>query len=337
MTIKIDYKLKLKLQQIQIFRLSSYITAYLWDNDRQSRTISGWDQILIEWEQSLYQSAFVATVLENLKAASNWDSGKDYPLKHFLKFFDYEPVAIKWFLYEVVALRWMWGESRIDYVKDLVKMVDIDSKFPVFPGYPKDTTIREFLNDHLNEDEKEYVEMPAAPEYTTRIGNITIRVKSDGRRIITTTENPESVQPSGMVTPQDEEPVMKSKSKKEKKEKVKQEPRPAQLQIRFNRESGDDDIITIIPSGFDTYNIIFRDTSADVAHKQYDLVEQEVQVYLSEVLRMSGVDEDPYENIQLNFPGRPQVIIPYNPNSYTRELIYDSVESVMSNWPMVIV
>jgi hypothetical protein len=314
--------------------MTSYRTVYLWENEFQPRTISGWEEILMQWEESITMPAFVQTVIENLKAASNWDSGKDYPLSHFLRFIDYESVAIKWFLYEVVALRWMWGESRIDYLKDLVKMVDIDSNFPIFPGSPNDTTIRKFLNDHLNADEKEYVEMPAAPEYTTHIGNITIRINSDGRRIITTTENPESVQPSGIVTPQDEEPV--SKSKKEKKVKQEKKVRPAQLQIRFNRESGDDDIITIVPSDFDAYNIIFRDNSVDVAHKQYDLVEEEVQVYLSEVLRMSCVDRDPYQNIQLNLPGRPQVMIPFNPDSYTRELIYDSVESVMSNWPMVI-
>jgi hypothetical protein len=313
--------------------MPSYNTSYLWDNDRQSRTIGGWDELLMEWEESLYQNAFVATVLENLKATSNWDSGKDYPLSHFLRFLAYEPQAVKWFLYETVSLRWMWGESRIDYVKELVRIVDLDSTFPVFPGSPLTSqTVREFLENHLNEDELEYVEMPS---------NITIRVNSDGRRIITTNpnsanSNPTSIQPSRITTPQrQEEPEPKvkkvNKVKKEKKSTI------APLQIRFNRESEDDDIITIRPDNYDedfTYTIVFRDTSAKVTHEMYGMDEFEIQEYLSEVLRMSVVDCDPYQNIQISFPGRPQVLIPYNPDSYTRQLIYDSVESIMNNWPI---
>ncbi len=312
--------------------MASYINAYIWNNDRQTRTISGWDEILMEWDESLYQNAFVATVLENLKATSNWDSGKDFPLTHFLRFLDYEPNAMKWFLYEVIAMRWMWGESRIDYVKELVRMIDLDSTFPVFPGSPCNTqTVRQFLTTHLNEDELEYLDMPSQP-VTTRIGNMTIQVTSDGRRIINTNSNPVSVQTSRVTTPLRQEPVEIKTEKKEKVKKVK-EPKPAQLQIRFNRKSGDDDTINIRPEEDDTYSIVFKDTSVGVTHTYFDMDEIDVQTYLSQVFRISCLDQDPYDNIQLNFPGRPQVILPFNPDSFTRDLIYDSVESIMENWP----
>jgi hypothetical protein len=313
--------------------MATYNTVYLWDNDRQTRTISGWDDILVEWEESMYQPTFVRAILENLKAASNWDSGKDFPLSHFLRFLDYEPNAIKWFLYEVIALRWMWGESRIDYVKELVRMVDLNSTFPVFPGSPKNSkTVRQFLENHLNEDELEYVEMPNQNSIT-RIGNITIEVRNDGRRIITTNSNPASLQVSGMTTPQ---------HKQETSQKKQKEPKPATMQIRFNRESGDDDIINIVPSGeiltseVELYNIVFKDTSVGITHRFFEMDTMGVQRYLHQVLRMSCLDEDPYQNIQLNFPGRPQVILPFNPDSYTRDLIYDCVEEIMTNWPVTV-
>jgi hypothetical protein len=313
--------------------MASYRTHMLWNNDYQNRTISGWTDMLAEWNDSMFQGAFVETVLENLKATSNWDSGRDFPLSHFVKFLNNEPEAMKWFLYEVVSLRWMWGESRIDYVKELVQIVDLDAYFPEFPGSPQNLTVRQFLENHLNEDELEYIEMPAHQPVTTRIGNITIQIGRDGRRIITTCSNPTSVQTSNITTPQhnntyQEEPVV---SKKEKKVK---EPKPASFQIRFNRASGDDDTINIYPNEENTYSIVFRDTSVGITHSYFDMDENDVQRYLSQVLRMSCIDEDPYENIQLNFPGRPQVILPFNPDSYTRELIYECVETVMENWPM---
>jgi hypothetical protein len=207
-------------------------------------------------------------------------------------------------------------------VKDLVNIIDLDSTFPVFPGSPVNTqTVREFLQEHLNEDEQEYVDMP-----TTRIGNITIQVTSDGRRIINTNSNPVSVQHSGITTPV----IEMKKSKKQK------EPKPATLQIRFNRESGDDDIITIRPEDDNTYSIVFKDTSAGITHTLFDNDQMGVQQYLHQVIRMSCLDEDPYQSIQINFPARPQVILPFNPDSYTRDLIYDSVESIMENWPMTV-
>jgi hypothetical protein len=320
---------------ISSYNMPSYNTAYLWDNEYQTRTISGWDQILMDWDESLCQNAFVATVLENLKATSNWDSGKDYPLSHFLRFIDYEPNAMNWFLYEVVSLRWSWGESRIDYVKDLVRMVDLDSTFPVFPSSPCNTlTVREFLTNHLNEDELEYVDMPAKQTVTTHIGNMTIQIAPDGRRIINTNSNPTSIQTSRVTTPlrQEEEPVEIKREKVKKVKKVK----PALMQIRFNRKSHDDDTINISPEVDNTYSIVFRDTSAGITHSFFDMDEMDVQLYLSQVLRMSCMDQDPYDCIQLNFPGRPQVILPFNPDSYTREIIYDSVETIMENWPVTI-
>ncbi len=304
--------------------------------------------------------AFVEVVIENLKATSNWDSGKDYPLTHFLKFMSYEKDAIKWFLYEVVALRWMWGESRIDYVRSLVDFVDLDSYFPIFPGGNQSMTIRQFLMEHLTPEELDYIEMmpPLVPcshfkvkddnvnkndeniiyqedeniidqnteedenilnlnteddEEVENMGPIKIEVNEQGRRIITTAaSNPHSVE-----------------------SEKKQKPQRVGLSVRFLRESGDDDVITVKPSGKDIYKLVFHDTSVNKKHKVKNMTAQEVHMYFSEIFRMASVDADPYQSIQLDFPARPQVLLPYNIDSYTRDLVYDSIESVMKNWPQV--
>ncbi len=336
------------VKQLQVYKMASYRSAYLWDDEHQPRIISGWEEILMAWDESLTMPAFVQTVIENLKAASNWDSGKDYPLSHFLKFFDYEHAAMKWFIYEVVALRWMWGESRIDYLRNLIAIVDIDSEFPFFPGAPKHMTIRQFLEEHLNADEKEYVEMPPYP-VTTRQGNMTVRIDSTGRRIITTNDNPQSVQSSGIVTPQrtaepPQPPQTPQKAPKEvtppaapkKEKKQKKVNSYPSIQIRFNRESGEDDVINIRPEEDSfNYRINFTDHENDFTHTMKDMTEYDVQVYLSQIFRMSQRDQDPYQNIQVNLPGRPSVMFKPDISSETRELIYDSVETVMVNWPKI--
>ena len=143
----------------------NYNNRNLWDLFLQPVTIFGWKNILEQWDNSLVMPQKVQVVVDNLRATSDPDSTHEIPLRHFLDYLNYEEEAIMWFLYEVVTLRWTWGETRLDFVKELLRnhndCFDLDKTFPDFPGSPRQTqTVREFLQHFLNADEQQYVQIP---------------------------------------------------------------------------------------------------------------------------------------------------------------------------------
>ena len=134
----------------------------IWSVETQNRQVFNWESILSEWNNSLSMHPYVQTVIDNLKATSDPNSTTDFPLSHFIKFLNWERAGLTWFLYEVVSMRYMWGESRLDYVRELVAMdeIELDRGFPSFPGSPKEyRTVRRFLRDSLNAEELEVVDM----------------------------------------------------------------------------------------------------------------------------------------------------------------------------------
>lgn len=212
--------------------MSNYNSANLWDVKMMNRAIFNWRDILNTWNENLCMHPNVQIVIDNLRAASSWESGHDITIHHFLQYLNYEPEAIAWLLYEIVAMRWMWGESRIDWVKYLVSRSDIlnlESGFPAFPGSPNQRqSVREFLESHLTTDELEYIEMPSTPPVTTtqRIGNMSISTITDAagntRRIIQTNVIADPEPPiASSVTSIDSHSKKDKKNKKSKHKKDK--------------------------------------------------------------------------------------------------------------------
>jgi hypothetical protein len=161
----------------------------LWNENSQLRRVFGWTDILRQWDESLNMPAYVQTVVNNLRAVSNPNTSRDYPLEHFTNFLNDEQDGLKWLLYEIITMRWMWGETRLDYLRRLVDLIeDLDSFFPNFVGSPRQTqTIREFVESNLNDDEQEFVnlmprlEAPVTRVDVTNFAPITLRFLRDGR------------------------------------------------------------------------------------------------------------------------------------------------------------
>jgi hypothetical protein len=157
----------------------NYNQRNLWDLFLQPVTIFNWKNILEEWDNSLLMPHHIQVVVDNLRAASDSDSTHEIPfsthevpLRHFMDYLNYEEEAVVWFLYEVVTLRWSWGETRLDFVKELLRnhrdCFDLESTFPDFPGSPRQSqTVREFLVAFLNTDEQNYVQIPPRRQMST--------------------------------------------------------------------------------------------------------------------------------------------------------------------------
>ncbi len=150
----------------------NYNNRNLWDLFIQPVTIFNWKNILEEWDNSLLMPHNIQVIVDNLRAASDSDSTHEVPLRHFLDYLNYEEEAVIWFLYEVVTLRWSWGETRLDFVKEILRnhrdCFSLESRFPDFPGSPRQAqTVRQFLEAFLNTDEQNYVQIPPARQMTT--------------------------------------------------------------------------------------------------------------------------------------------------------------------------
>jgi len=121
----------------------------MWSNSQPTR-IFGWSTILSNWDGTKPEE--VSTVLYNL-------ANNDCPTNYFITYMNEEHDALKWFIYECVASSWMWnGAPHLGYIQDILPLINVDSRFPVFPGSPT-CTVREFLTGSLNENQLEYIQM----------------------------------------------------------------------------------------------------------------------------------------------------------------------------------
>jgi hypothetical protein len=268
----------------------------LWNENSQLRRVFGWTDILSSWDDSLNMSPYVQTVVDNLRAVSNPDSNRDLPLEHFTNFLNDEQDGLKWFLYEIISMRWMWGETRLDYIRHLVDLIDdLDSFFPHFVGSPRQTqTIREFIENNLNDEEQEFV-------------NIMPRLVEP---------------PLPMVAPVNRVDVTKFT--------------PITLRFLRNgrlSSSRNDDILRIYKTTAG-YNWVYNDQIDDEKTYTRDLTQLQVMQRLSNSLRLLTVDEDPFLSVQLLVPNAPSVLVSVKSlSSSTRDLFYDAVEAVLEEWP----
>jgi len=268
---------------------------------------------------------YVEVVMANLKEASNPDSTYEPTIEQFLRYFNHEQPAITWFLFENVTHRWMWSSPRLDYVRQLVDHVEnLEGYFPDFPGSPgRSQTIRQWLTANLDEDELEYVEMMPA---LTRMPQPQAQTASTW-----TYETPtRPTRPASTNAPR----------AGRRSSLPDATPRYAKVQFRLLREDNDkstnDDIIVISKAAGDLYNVCYNDQQAGVKMKTQDLTQAQVQTFLSNTFRLLSVDNQPFHNLQVTLPGLPSIMVaPEDLDSQTRDLIYDSVEMVMENWPIL--
>ena len=87
----------------------------------------------------------------------------------------------------------------------------------------------------------------------------------------------------------------------------------------------------------DRYSILFKDMQSGTRNVMRDIDRTSVLNNFSIALRSLHLDDDPYESVQILHPSLPTVLVKVeNLRSQTRDLIYDSIESAMDNWPMTV-
>jgi hypothetical protein len=325
--------------------------------------VFGWSEALATWSRTGEQPLGVQRVLEHLKAASNPLDGADYPVTHFLKYLNYEQDGLLWFLYECVAHSWMWGSPRLDYIEAVLNEVDdLEDGFPEFPGSPRDSlSVREFLNKNLTEEQLDMVNMmpplvrqcdlsyqsyqtppPAARNLsnpppihrvrqncTAPLDGCCWTMPVSGPTVRAVPPPPSPVAPVAHSVA----PVAHSVARRK-------DPSYAPFvvrAIRFNSSSSNDDVLTLRKDGEDRFSILFNDMESGVRNVMRDLDRTSVLNNFSIALRSMHLDDDPFRSIQILHPTLPTVLVKVeNLRSQTRDLIYDSIESAMDNWPMTV-
>lgn len=300
--------------------MTFYSQRNLWNNESQIRRIFGWADLLSDWNNTLNPSAYITTVIDNLRATSDPASEYNFPLSHFVTFLNDEQEGLKWLIYEIIAQRWMYTNTRTDYLRELVDRVDVDTGFPVFVGSPLNTmTVREFLEQNLNNEERAEVNM--LPRLVPQETNATVYsfwagagANSVRTNVIGRTSN----------VPQ---PAVKEKH-------------PYTFALRFLRkehldadEGKHDTLICITKAANGTYSLAFKEDL--VKNKTTGLTRYQVLRYLSVHLRSLVIDDDPYNSVQILPPNAPSVLYDLKrvDRAATRDLIYDSVEVSMDMWP----
>jgi hypothetical protein len=111
--------------------------------------------------------------------------------------------------------------------------------------------------------------------------------------------------------------------------------------IRSLEANHRDDVIKITPkkatdeNGEKLFTITYNDQDSSFSTKVKKMDEAAVLQYLSNFLRLLTVDEEPFESVQFTFPTLPTVLVtPKNLTSQTRELVYETVETMVANWPV---
>ena len=309
----------------------------LWRSSNSHR-VYGWIQILNEWNATLNQAPYVETVIENIRAATNQAGDHSPRLSQFLTYVNYEQDAMKWLLYEFIAIRWLWGSIRLDYVRGVLDEIDsLDSHFPAFPGSPT-CTLRQFVVSNLDEEELEYVQMmpalvPMTPLRTTTYAappalrrQSSTRAAADNSPIYPTLSQRFAASASAPASA----PVQ-----------AKRAPHIMIRVIRSLDAKDSDDIIKITPNkatdenGEKLFTVTYNEQYSSFNTKVKKMDETAVLQYLSNFLRLLTVDEEPFESVQFTFPTLPTVLVtPKNLTSQTRELVYETVETMVANWPV---
>jgi hypothetical protein len=272
-----------------------------------------WNALFEQWAARSVVPAPVKTVQVNLKAATDPQNRHNPSISQFLNFLNFpaEKEGAYWLLHEIVSSRWMFGEIRVDYVREIAKAIDIDIHFPHFPGAPDSSlTVREFLEANLSNKEFSSLQLDAAVP--------------DAYAVEDTFEDED----------EDEE-------EDEAEVKVNY-PTTHILIIRNTDAKAMDDDITILKTGRDSYTYRYKDTNAKMGSGETHMTCQKVNISASEViaslrytLNFLVIDTMPFESIQVMIPGLPSIMLnTTDVTAMNRDVIYDAMEMTMRNWPV---
>lgn len=330
-------------------------SSRLWNLNSQPRHIYGWAEILENWSNDLTMNPYVQTVVDNLREAVNPDSNLDYPLSHFLTFLNNEDEGLKWLLYECITMRWMWGNIRLDFVRDLSQRVNLNETFPAFVGTPGNSmTISQFLCRNLTDQEREFI-FGSGNLWPTRASYIppaSRMARSESRRNTAATQDPDGdsahnnlsrlfEQLRAEVEYEEDDDSDSSDSDSDATESVGEQPNYSVWQLRFlrkNKEGNKDDIILIRPSSSNPrlFDYTYSDKESKFRAVREGISRAMLLRSLSTALRLTAYDAEPFQGVQLLAPCMPSVLFPPQAlNSDLRDLIYDSLEECCDAWPVV--
>lgn len=329
---------------------SNASSVQIWNENSQVRQVYNWTELLSDWNDSLTMPPYVLTVVENLRAASDPDNTYNPPLSHFLNYLNNEQDAIKWFLYECIAMRWMYGEVRLDYVRDLLTRVEnLDSYFPDFVGSPGSRqTVREFVESSLSEREQDFVQLMPRLIPTNRSYSPPFSRSTGPNNSWRYYWAPDTLNGEDQQAAEDEESESSSdtSSSSDSSAEDKPEPKPFVLRIlcadedKRYQKADMDLIINIFPDSSSTFTYTFTEPTPKKNYVNYrtrseGLTRAQVLQRLSVALRLMLVDEDKYLSVQVMSPFSPTVLIgTENLRAQERELIYETFEACCSSWPL---
>lgn len=282
----------------------------LWSSTSNAVTYD-WNALFEQWAARSVVPAPVKTVQVNLKAATDPQNRHNPSISQFLNFLNFpaEQEGVYWLLHEIVSSRWMFGEIRVDYVREIAKAIDIDIHFPHFPGAPDSSlTVREFLESNLSNKEFSSLHLDAAVP--------------DAYAVEDNFEDEEVEEVEAEV-------------------KVNY-PTTHILIIRNKDAKAMDDDITILKTGRDSYIYRYKDTNAKMCSGETHMTCQKVNISASEViaslrytLNFLVIDTMPFESIQVMIPGLPSIMLnTADVTAMNRDVIYDAMEMTMRNWPV---
>lgn len=281
----------------------------LWSSTSNAVTYD-WSALFEQWAARSVVPAPIKTVQVNLKAATDPQNRHNPSISQFLNFLNFpaEQEGVYWLLHEIVSSRWMFGEIRVDYVREIAKAIDIDIHFPHFPGAPDSSlTVREFLESNLSNKEFSSLHLDAAV--------------------------PDAYAVEDNFEDEDEE---------DEAEVMVNYPTTHILIIRNKDAKAMDDDITILKTGRDSYIYRYKDTNAKMCSGETHMTCQKVNISASEViaslrytLNFLVIDTMPFESIQVMIPGLPSIMLnTADVTAMNRDVIYDAMEMTMRNWPV---
>lgn len=259
----------------------------------QTTTVFNWVDILTRWSNTFQVPHPVAVVCKNLEAAMNSNLITKPPLQHFLTYLNEEQDALKWFLYECVMRRYDTGEIRLDFLEGLVDR--IEDLNSTFPVFPGSPEGHHSVRSFLNANLSDQ-ELETVSMMPPLISQREVRQQQEQRRLA-------------------------------------ELPKITIFFIRSMERKKPDDTVNI-SEGPDGYTYVYRDGETKANHVLKCLGQEDVIKRVSNTLRMLAIDADPFEKVQFTFPMMPSITVEHkNLDAYTRELIYESIETTMEDWP----
>lgn len=333
-------------------------TKNLWNTYTPPTIIIGWKDILQAWDESVTMHKNVEVLLDNLHAASDYRSFQfNTPLSHFLHYLNYEPEAIQWFMYEIIAMRWMWGESRLDFLHSIIHeradLVNLENTFCDFIGSPRDSmTLRQFLTEHLTADELAFLDLPPplrVPTYPPAgpVPSSPSKKKDKNKSLKVTATYDDNKDVFSRIVSASASNSSSSNVEKDtemepsRPKKIKATPFYSSVLLRFiankEQDKSEDECLYIEKVGDDLYDIHYHILSIGRKRTQFNMSHIDVHKYISTVLRMMHLDEDPYYSIQFEVPHMPVILLNPKLNSEDRNLLYDALDNTFKNWPLTFV